>query len=67
MGRRFALDLTVHRIPAAETEWLRIVGIDASGAVLVRPDQMIAWRTATLPGNPAEVLTDVLERVLARR
>ncbi|WP_040808302.1 FAD-dependent monooxygenase [Nocardia concava] len=67
VGRTLALDLTVHRIPAAESEWLRTVGIDASGAVLVRPDQMIAWRTATLPGTPAEVLTDVLERVLARR
>ncbi|MEC3956535.1 FAD-dependent monooxygenase [Nocardia sp. CDC153] len=67
VGAALSLDLTVHRIPASETEWLRTVGIDASGVVLVRPDQFIAWRTTGVPADPETVLTDVIERILARR
>ncbi|MVU78617.1 2,4-dichlorophenol 6-monooxygenase [Nocardia sp. ET3-3] len=66
-GAALSLELTAHRLPATETEWLRTVGIDASGAVLVRPDQIICWRSAALPGDPRRVVTEVLARVLARQ
>ncbi|MFE6687478.1 aklavinone 12-hydroxylase RdmE [Streptomyces sp. NPDC057743] len=41
-------------------------GIDTSGASLVRPDGVVAWRTAAAPDNPARTLTHVLTAVLAR-
>ena len=41
-------------------------GIDADGAVLVRPDGFIAWRARSAHAESARVLTDVLSRVLAR-
>jgi hypothetical protein len=43
-------------------------GIDATGAVLVRPDGYVAWRSRRLPeGDCAAVLTDVMHRVLSLR
>lgn len=58
--------LTVVRIPMADSAWTGSVGIDADGAVLVRPDQFIAWRVAGLPGDPAAELRGALDRILAR-
>ncbi|MFI9508936.1 FAD-dependent monooxygenase [Nocardia sp. NPDC052566] len=47
-------------------EWPARVALGPAGALLVRPDQMIAWR-ATEPGaDPAAELVSVLTRVLAR-
>ena len=41
-------------------------GIDGAGAVLVRPDGYVAWRSRQLPdGDCAAVLTDVMKRVLS--
>jgi 2,4-dichlorophenol 6-monooxygenase len=40
------LKLSKDELPDLE-RWLKIVGIEASGALLVRPDQHIAWRAAT--------------------
>lgn len=63
-----ALDcgLTVRRIDLGDNDWLRSVGIGADGAVLVRPDQFIAWRVPTLPPHPETELARVLRRILAR-
>ncbi|WP_405495043.1 FAD-dependent monooxygenase [Nocardia sp. NBC_00511] len=58
--------LTVHRIPAADGDWAGAVGIDEDGALLVRPDHMIAWRSTMLPTHPRGLLIDVLGAVLAR-
>ncbi|MFK0294442.1 aklavinone 12-hydroxylase RdmE [Streptomyces sp. NPDC090442] len=41
-------------------------GINTSGASLVRPDGVVAWRTATAPDYPARTLSHVLTAVLAR-
>ncbi|HYS41402.1 MAG TPA: FAD-dependent oxidoreductase, partial [Pseudonocardiaceae bacterium] len=41
-------------------------GIGTFGASLVRPDGVVAWRTDTLPADPTDTLTSVLDRVLAR-
>ncbi|OJX64454.1 MAG: hypothetical protein BGO95_08210 [Micrococcales bacterium 73-13] len=40
-------------------------GIGAAGASLVRPDGFVAWRSTSLPDDPAAALRDVLRRVLA--
>ncbi|WP_274918686.1 aklavinone 12-hydroxylase RdmE [Streptomyces sp. WZ-12] len=41
-------------------------GIDTSGASLVRPDGVVAWRSAAAPDNPVRTLSHVLTAVLAR-
>ncbi|MYU56186.1 MULTISPECIES: FAD-dependent monooxygenase [Streptomyces] len=42
-------------------------GIDADGAVLVRPDGFVAWRSPSAAPDPAATLAEVLRAVLARR
>lgn len=46
--------------------WARVAGISASGAVLVRPDNYVAWRAPDLAANPRAALAEVLDAVLAR-
>jgi putative polyketide hydroxylase len=41
------------------------VGISASGAVLVRPDGFVAWRSEALPPDPASALRAALAHALA--
>jgi putative polyketide hydroxylase len=41
-------------------------GISEDGAVLVRPDGYVAFRAASCPPSPAEVLNEALLRVLHR-
>jgi len=47
--------------------WSTAYGINEEGAVLVRPDGFVAWRSRGLSGNATAVLTDVLHdlRILA--
>ena len=49
-----------------EGRWPRCAGLAEDGALLVRPDQFVAWRTATMPDHPAADLAEALTRVLAR-
>jgi putative polyketide hydroxylase len=56
--------LRVHRF-GPDGDGARLHGIDADGAVLVRPDGHIAWRSRQAVPQPAAVLGDVLTRVLA--
>jgi 2-polyprenyl-6-methoxyphenol hydroxylase-like FAD-dependent oxidoreductase len=39
-------------------------GIESGGASLIRPDGVVAWRTATEPADPAATLLAVLRRLL---
>jgi hypothetical protein len=48
------------------SDWSHKVGLAEKGAVLVRPDQFVAWRSQTLAADPADDLVRVLEQVLAR-
>jgi 2,4-dichlorophenol 6-monooxygenase len=59
IGRRPPSDLADE-----EGRWPNLSEVDPSGAVLVRPDGHVAWRTLTLPASPRETLALVLERVL---
>ncbi len=47
-----------------EGVWARLRQIDATGAVLVRPDAHVAWRSQEMLASPAAVLADVLSAVL---
>ncbi|MFE1753265.1 FAD-dependent oxidoreductase [Streptomyces anandii] len=46
--------------------WGPAYGVGAEGAVLVRPDGVVAWRSPTAAGEPDAVLDDVLKALLAR-
>lgn len=46
--------------------WLRHRGIGADGAMLVRPDRFVAWRSAAAADDPAGALAAALTQILAR-
>jgi 2,4-dichlorophenol 6-monooxygenase len=46
--------------------WLRQRGFGPAGAVLVRPDRVVAWRSMGAVERPVEALRSALEQVLAR-
>ncbi|HWS46900.1 MAG TPA: hypothetical protein VN636_13625 [Acidimicrobiia bacterium] len=47
--------------------WLRYRDIDTSGAVLVRPDRFIGWRSQTAVADPRETLAHALNQSLGRQ
>jgi putative polyketide hydroxylase len=46
--------------------WHDAYGVDSDGAVLVRPDGHVAWRSRSGVANPAETLRTALDQVLGR-
>lgn len=46
--------------------WHEIYGVDSDGAVLVRPDGHVAWRSRSHQANPAESLPAAFDRLLGR-
>ena len=46
--------------------WLRSRGIGPHGAVLVRPDRFVAWRSSTGSDDPRRALERALDQVLGR-
>ena len=66
------IPITVHRIgPAGDVRdpdraWLQAAGIATGGALLVRPDDFVGWRSANLPRSPAEDLRRALCQILGR-
>jgi len=52
-------------IRVVSDEWRSVYGIDADGAVLVRPDGYIAWRSAGAAADVTATLEQVIGRVLA--
>ncbi|MFB6437427.1 FAD-dependent monooxygenase [Streptomyces sp. NPDC056411] len=59
-GERLGLELPAYRIgPGAEVtdpdgRWPQFTGPDGGGALLVRPDQFIGWRSAAPSGGPSD-------------
>ncbi|MDT0495819.1 hypothetical protein RM530_00350 [Algiphilus sp. W345] len=43
--------------------WFERRGVDASGAVLIRPDGHLVWRTRSLPADPAPSLREVFKHL----
>ena len=52
-------------IQVVSDEWRSAYGIDPDGAVLVRPDGYIAWRSAGAAADATATLEQVIARVLA--
>jgi putative polyketide hydroxylase len=49
-----------------DRNWHESNGVDADGAVLVRPDGHVAWRSRSAASNPTEALRAALDRVFGR-
>ena len=47
-------------------DWARVREIDEDGALLVRPDKFIAWRSMSLPVAPDQALREALTSLLSR-
>jgi 2,4-dichlorophenol 6-monooxygenase len=47
-------------------DWARTRAVEEDGALLVRPDKHIGWRSATLPADPQRALHDALSAILSR-
>jgi 2-polyprenyl-6-methoxyphenol hydroxylase-like FAD-dependent oxidoreductase len=68
----FGIALSAYRVGAdgdpvdLEDGWQTRMGVPAEGAVLVRPDGFVAWRTSVLPTNPEPLLAQVLAAILCR-
>ncbi|MBX3503288.1 MAG: hypothetical protein KF889_27910 [Alphaproteobacteria bacterium] len=62
--------LLAYRIGADFTDpdddWHTIHGVQPDGAVLVRPDGYVAWRSASAVRDPQQCLSDVAARLLGR-
>ncbi|MFG3549044.1 FAD-dependent monooxygenase [Streptomyces sp. NPDC047725] len=70
VARRTGIDLDVVRLGDDVTErersWHDATGVTETGAVLIRPDGFVAWRSTAAQPSPEGVLEDVLNHVLAR-
>lgn len=72
LSARLGLELDAYRIGAgsdlvdASAPWLKAYGLGSSGAVLVRPDGVVAWRSQTAEADPKRTLESVLGRLLHR-
>jgi 2,4-dichlorophenol 6-monooxygenase len=47
-------------------DWRVLSEVEEEGCVLVRPDAHVAWRSLTLPDDPAGALRSALDQVLGR-
>ncbi|MEU8881837.1 FAD-dependent oxidoreductase [Streptomyces hydrogenans] len=52
--------------PASETDWAEVHGATPDGAVLVRPDGFVAWRSEGASADPGAVLRQALTAILGR-
>jgi 2-polyprenyl-6-methoxyphenol hydroxylase-like FAD-dependent oxidoreductase len=64
--------ITVHRIGSAgdaldpDGAWAQVTGLAPGGALLVRPDDFVGWRTERFPAEPERELCRALSVILAR-
>jgi 2-polyprenyl-6-methoxyphenol hydroxylase-like FAD-dependent oxidoreductase len=50
----------------AHGQWGKLTGLSAESAMLVRPDDFVAWRADVMAGSPQRELESVVRRILAR-
>jgi 2,4-dichlorophenol 6-monooxygenase len=70
-AEKFGATINVARIGTdyidCDNTWASVGEIGTHGAVLVRPDNHVAWRSQDLDENPAYTLTSALGTVLAKK
>jgi hypothetical protein len=72
VGERFGVEIEAHTIADGrdyadvDGSWGKHYGVADGGAVLVRPDGHVAWRSASGWEDAVQVLTGVLGRVLGK-
>ena len=72
VAARLGIELAAYRIGpdadllALEATWEAQLGISSEGAVLIRPDGFVAWRSSTLPDTPAEALEQAVAHILGK-
>ena len=47
-------------------DWARLREVEEDGALLVRPDKHIGWRSVRLPADPERALHDAMAAILGR-
>jgi hypothetical protein len=68
-SKTIGVPITVQRIGTAidvDGAWAAASGLAPEGALLVRPDDFIAWRASALPRSPESQLTKVMSQILGR-
>lgn len=53
-------------LPASDTDWAEVHGVTEDGAVLVRPDGFVAWRSEGPSASPETALREALTAILDR-
>jgi 2,4-dichlorophenol 6-monooxygenase len=73
VATRTGVEIVPVRVGHCEGDWLdprlafvRVREFGPKGAILVRPDRVIAWRSMGAADDPARVLGEALDQVLAR-
>ncbi|MFV6029093.1 FAD-dependent oxidoreductase [Streptomyces sp. NPDC056264] len=75
VGQQLSVPLDAYRIgagpdaelsPASDTDWAEAHGVTADGAVLVRPDGFVAWRSEGASADPGAELRQALTAILSR-
>jgi 2,4-dichlorophenol 6-monooxygenase len=64
-ARSAGFPVSVVVVPAADEGWTTVREVDDTGAVLVRPDRKVAWRTRAADAEPATRLTAAVVAVLS--
>jgi putative polyketide hydroxylase len=73
VGRSLGVPINVYSIgPDTDTDirdvdgrWAQLTGLSPEAAVLVRPDDFVAWRTDALPGSPEQQLRQVICQIMS--
>ncbi|WP_406063774.1 FAD-dependent monooxygenase [Streptomyces sp. NBC_01077] len=75
VGQQLSVPLDSYRIgdgpeaelsPASDTDWAEAHGVTTDGAVLVRPDGFVAWRSEGASADPGAALQQALTEILGR-
>lgn len=75
VARELSVPLASYRIgsgpdaelsPASDTEWAEVHGVSMDGAVLVRPDGFVAWRSEGSSAAPEAAVREALSALLDR-
>lgn len=67
-AQHVGVDLAVHRIGDTVTDpggdWAQVYGVGPDGAVLVRPDGFVAWRSKGAADEPQQVIEQAVKQIL---